>query len=129
MSKRSCAWILFLFFFFHSAFSFSQEITPISYGKITPKDFTLPKSSLIDSSTRAVVLAAMGEIGFVGNQESNWLSYVFHQKMRIMILKGQAYDLATERCCYEVEAPAPISWIAFRRQPIPWKTARSKKIN
>ena len=88
-------WYLFLFFTLHSTVSFSQENPPSPYGKITPKDFTLPQSHLIDSSTKAVIISDVGEIGFEGNVNSNWVHYVFHHKMRIKILKRQAFDLAT----------------------------------
>ncbi len=95
MRNVTVAPILFLvFFLFEGPLSFSQQIDPPAFGNVSANDFTLPKSNLIDSSTRAVIMADVGDIHFVGNR-FDWVSYVFHQKMRIKLLNKQAFDLAT----------------------------------
>jgi hypothetical protein len=83
-----------LFLLFNDTLSFSQQTNPPAFGNISPNDFNLPTSSLIDSTTHAVIMADVGDISFIGNK-ANWLSYVFHQKMRIKLLNKQAFDLAT----------------------------------
>ena len=75
----------------------SQDQPPITFGKISPKDFELPKSNLVDTSTHAVIIAEVGSTGFTGSKTRNWISYVFQQKKRVMILNKNAFDLGTIR--------------------------------
>src|SRR5579864_2700938 len=77
--------------------AFSQDTAPITFGKVSPKDFELPKSNWVDSSTHAVIIAEVGNTGFTGNKNSNWVSYVFKKRSRIKILNKNAFDLATIR--------------------------------
>src|ERR1700730_15834346 len=66
-------------------------------GKVTPADFTLPTTPVIDSNSTAVNLAEVGSIHFVGN-EDGWFSSVLQIHERIKILNKKAFDqLATAR--------------------------------
>jgi len=75
----------------------AQEPSPITFGKVSAEDFVLPKSKWIDSGTHAVIIADIGNTSFIGNKNSNWLSYVFKKSTRIKILDKKAFDLATIR--------------------------------
>jgi hypothetical protein len=72
----------------------AQDRAKARFGKVTPADFTLPGSSIIDSSTSAVILTDAGSTNFVGNK-TGWFSYVFKKHIRIKIINKKAFDLAT----------------------------------
>lgn len=74
--------------------SHAQEPTPVQFGEVWPGDFTLHPSSVIDSSTAAVVLADFGETTFKGSA-NGWISYIYKRKRRIKILDSRAFDLAS----------------------------------
>ncbi len=74
--------------------AFSQDKPPITFGKISPADFDLPKSAVIDSNTNAVIVADMGSTSFIGNKDDNWVSYVFKKNIRIKIVNKKAFELA-----------------------------------
>jgi hypothetical protein len=75
----------------------AQDKSKAQLGKVTPADFVLPASPLIDSSTNAVILSDIGSLSFVGNKHA-WFSYVFKRQTRIKILNKKAFgDLATIR--------------------------------
>jgi hypothetical protein len=63
------------------------------FGKITPADFSLPNSPIIDSNTNAVILTDAGTTHFVGNKKG-WFSYVFKKQIRIKIINKRAFELA-----------------------------------
>jgi len=71
---------------------FSQEKN-LKLGKVSAADFNLPSSSVIDSSTQAVILADIGSTSFKGNAKG-WVSYVYTRKTRIRILSKNALDIA-----------------------------------
>ena len=71
---------------------FSQEKT-LKLGKVSASDFILASSSVIDSSTQAVILADIGSTNFKGNAKG-WVSYVYTRKTRIRILSKNALDIA-----------------------------------
>src|ERR1700712_5453151 len=79
---------------FISAPAFTQQKTPVTFGKVSVQDFTLPPNSIIDSSTSAVIIADVGTPTFKGNN-TGWVSYVFKRKKRIKILDKKAFELAT----------------------------------
>src|SRR5258708_4824515 len=87
--------LLSLLLLFSMSPAFSQDTNPITFGKVSPKDFELPKSNWVDSGTHAVIIADVGNTGFIGNKKSNWVSYVFKKRTRIKILNKNAFDLAT----------------------------------
>src|ERR1022692_797868 len=74
--------------------AFSQDKLPVTFGKVSPVDFELPKNSVIDSSTNAVVIAKVGSIEFVGDKKYNWVSYVLQKHVRVKILNKKAFDFA-----------------------------------
>ena len=73
---------------------FAQDKAKISFAKITPADFILPNTPIIDSNASAVVLSDRGEVHYVGNAKA-WFSYVYTRQTRIKILDKEAIDLAT----------------------------------
>jgi hypothetical protein len=75
-------------------FSFAQGKAKHTLGKLTPADFVLPATTIIDSNANAVVLADLGDVHFVGNKEGG-LSYVYVRQTRIRILNKKAFELAT----------------------------------
>ena len=79
--------------FFISQESISQTGETYKFDKIKASDFNI-SSPLIDSGTGAVILAAVGSTSFVGNK-NGWFDYVFKKRERILILKRNAFDLAT----------------------------------
>ena len=74
--------------------AFSQDKIPITFGKLTPADFTLPASKIIDSNTSAVIIADLGATGFIGNK-NGWVSSVFTRHTRIKIIDKRAFDEST----------------------------------
>jgi hypothetical protein len=72
-----------------------QDNAPVKFGKITLEDFRL-NSPIIDSNTDAVTILDRGDISFEGN-EKGWFNYVFKRSKRIMIIKNNGFDLATEK--------------------------------
>src|ERR1700744_2990036 len=72
-----------------------QDKPKPSFGKVSPADFTLPNSPIIDSNTSAVILSDIGSVHFIGNNHS-WFSYVYKRQTRIKILNKKAFEsLAT----------------------------------
>src|SRR6266487_1970974 len=76
---------------------FSQEKTNVNFGKVTAQDFII-NSPLIDSDTKAVVIADVGSTSFVGNKKG-WFSFVYKRQIRIKILNKTVlepgFDVAT----------------------------------
>lgn len=72
----------------------AQDKTPAKFGKLSPEDFSLRASPVIDSNTNAVIIADMGITTFKGN-DAGWVSYVFKRKTRIKIINKKAFELAT----------------------------------
>ncbi len=86
---------LVLTFFSPAKMLIAQNKMPIEFGKVSLADFDLVKSSIVESSSNAVIISNTGNIEFVGNKNSNWVSYVFTRHTRIKILNKKAYELAT----------------------------------
>lgn len=95
--KKLIFFLLFVVSF--CAKTFSQQKTNIKFGKIAAQDFIV-NSPLIDSDSKAVIIADIGSTSFVGNNKG-WFTYVYKRKLRIKILKKAAldptHDLATIR--------------------------------
>lgn len=72
----------------------AQEKSKVPFGKVTPADFTLPSSPIIDSNANAVILSDIGEVHFIGNK-TGWFSPVLTRHTRIKILNKKAFDAAT----------------------------------
>lgn len=79
--------------FTHSS-SFAQDKAKHTFGKVTPADFNLPATPVIDSNADAVVLSDIGEVHYVGNK-NDWFSSVYTRQTRIKILRPNAFGLAT----------------------------------
>ena len=62
--------------------------------KVSPADFVLPATTIIDSNTHAVILSDQGEVHYIGN-DNDWFSCVYTRQTRIKILHKTAFDLAT----------------------------------
>ena len=91
--KNPAYFLLMILCFFISQESISQTGETYKFDKIKASDFNI-SSPLIDSGTGAVILAAVGSTSFVGNK-NGWFDYVFKKRERILILKRNAFDLAT----------------------------------
>ena len=72
----------------------AQDKAKISFAKITPADFILPNTPIIDSNANAVILSDRGEVHYIGNK-NGWFSYVYTNLTRIKILNRKGIDLAT----------------------------------
>ncbi len=72
---------------------YSQEKTPVSFGKVSADDFNV-NSQLVDANSSAVIIADVGDTKFEGNNKG-WFMYVYKRQTRIKILDKKAYDLAT----------------------------------
>ena len=66
-------------------FSFGQCPFNTKFGKIKPEDFKV-QSSLIDSSTSALILFDVGDCSFEGNT-NGWFSIKYTRHARIKIFK------------------------------------------
>src|ERR1700685_700679 len=76
---------------------FAQDRSEKDLTQVSSADFSLPSTPIIDSNSNAVILADIGDIHFVGN-ENGWFSYVLHIHKRIKVLNKKAFaDLATVR--------------------------------
>ena len=93
MLTQKISYLLVALLCLHSG-SFAQEKLNIKFGKVTPQDFEI-KSTLIDSSTDAVVIADVGKSVFIANTHDHNFSLVFKQKKRIKILHKNGFDAAT----------------------------------
>ena len=77
--------------FFIPAYLSAQEETPIKFGEVAPKDFSIPLSPIIDSNTQGVIIADLGNTEFKGNNRGGF-SYIYTRKRRIKILHQSALD-------------------------------------
>jgi uncharacterized protein DUF3857/transglutaminase superfamily protein len=95
MSRRSIACITsFLCLCLSGPYCPAQDKAKNTFGKISPADFNLPSTTVVDSSTGAVILSDVGEVHFVGNK-NGWFSHVYKRQTRIKILDKRALGLAT----------------------------------
>jgi len=78
------------------SYCFAQDKSNPHFGKLSPADFSLPSSPIIDTNTNAVVLADVGTVHFVGNKHSSF-SWIYKRQTRIKILNKNAFDLATRK--------------------------------
>ncbi|MBS1599565.1 MAG: DUF3857 domain-containing protein [Bacteroidetes bacterium] len=74
--------------------AFAQDKSTIQYGKISAKDFEIPRSKVIDSSCSGIIISDIGNINFKGNARG-WFDHIFNRKTRISILNKNGFDLAT----------------------------------
>jgi len=90
--KRSLGILLCLFLV--QIYLPAQDKLNIKFGKITPADFDLPKSNVIDSNANAIIIADIGSSSFKGNNKG-WFSLFYTRHTRIKIVNKKAFDLAT----------------------------------
>ncbi len=83
----------------------AQDKAKSRFGKVSPADFTLPNSPIIDSNANAVILTDAGSTSFKGN-EQGWFSFVFKKHIRIKIINNKAFDLAKVNISYYTEENA-----------------------
>ena len=84
------------FLFVSTQIAFPQKKAGFTFGTVLPTDFDLPANKIIDSNASAVIIANVGSVEFVGNN-NGWISYVYKRSARIKILKNKAYDAATTK--------------------------------
>ena len=72
----------------------AQDKSSAKFGEISPANFNLPNTDIIDSNTNAVIIADVGSSTFVGNKKG-WFTLVFKRYTRIKILNEKAFRLAT----------------------------------
>src|SRR6476620_12058792 len=72
----------------------AQDKSSAKFGEISPANFNLPNTDIIDSNTNAVIIADVGSSTFVGNKKG-WFTLVFKRYTRIKILNEKAFHLAT----------------------------------
>src|SRR5688572_18282281 len=89
--------IIFLFCFHH--FGYAQKDSVVKFGKLTPADFNLPFSSVIDSNTNAVIISDIGSTDFKGNKKG-YLDYIYTRKVRKKILNKKGVDLASVKLTF-----------------------------
>ncbi|HEX3935333.1 MAG TPA: DUF3857 domain-containing protein, partial [Puia sp.] len=94
ISRSSIAPLTLLCLCLSALHPFAQGKAKHTLGKLTPADFTLPATPIIDSNANAVILADLGDVHFVGNTH-DWFSYVYVRQTRIKILNKNAFGLAT----------------------------------
>src|ERR1700722_2479434 len=75
---------------------FAQDRDKVKHtlDKVSPADFVLPSTPIIDSNTHAVILSDQGEVHYIGNA-TGWFSCVYSRQTRIKILNKTAFKLAT----------------------------------
>jgi hypothetical protein len=92
--KRLAVSILCLSLCLQQSYLYAQDKSKAQFGKVSPSDFAIPPSPLIDSNTHGIVLLDLGDIHFVGN-EQGWFSFVFKIQQRIKIIDKEAFRRAT----------------------------------
>jgi Domain of Unknown Function with PDB structure (DUF3857)/Domain of Unknown Function with PDB structure (DUF3858) len=97
ISRRSIAClmpVLYLCLLQKPCFAQDRDKVKHTLDKISPADFVLPSTPIIDSNTHAVILSDQGEVHYIGN-DKDWFSCVYTRQTRIRILHKTAFDLAT----------------------------------
>ena len=72
----------------------AQDKLNIKFGKMSPGEFDV-NSTLVDSSTDAVVIADVGKSEFIANSSDLTFSLLFTEKKRIKIISKNGFDAAT----------------------------------
>ena len=73
----------------------AQSKSDVKFGEISAADFTIT-STLIDTSTNAIVISDIGSSIFEGNN-TGWFTLVFKRFVRIKILNQKGFDAADVR--------------------------------
>src|SRR5580658_898806 len=72
----------------------AQDKAMNTFGKVSPADFVLPATPIIDSNTNAVILSDLGSVHFVGNKKG-YFSDVFKKDTRVRIVNKKGFGVAT----------------------------------
>ena len=80
------------FFLFHVTPTYSQQKSPVKFGKVTAEDFDLSKNQF-DTSVNAVVISDIGSSTFEGNIKG-WFTLIFKHQKRIKILNKNGFEAA-----------------------------------
>jgi hypothetical protein len=86
--------LLFLFLLKNPCVAQDRERIKHSLDKVSPADFVLPSTPIIDSGTGAVILSDQGEVHYIGNDKA-WFTMVYTRQTKIKILHKTAFDLTT----------------------------------
>jgi hypothetical protein len=86
--------LLCLFLLKNPCVAQDRERIKHTLDKVSPADFVLPSTPIIDSGTNAVILSDQGEVHYIGN-DKDWFSMVYTRQTKIKILHKTAFDLAT----------------------------------
>lgn len=78
----------------YSGFVYCQSGDSYIFNKVTPQDFIIKASPVVDSNANAVIIADIGSASFIGNKY-HYFSYVFKKHVRIRINNASAFDLST----------------------------------
>ncbi|MBS1918570.1 MAG: DUF3857 domain-containing protein [Bacteroidetes bacterium] len=81
-------------FCFIGVSSFCQDKTGVNFKKVMVSDFNIPFSSIIDSNTKAVVLANIGNSDFEGSSKGTFV-LAYNEFKRVLLLKKSAFGEAT----------------------------------
>src|SRR5664279_1205602 len=92
LSKKNPCFLLLILF--TQSNLIAQDKSDIKFGKVKAADFDIT-STLIDSSTNAVVVADIGKSVFIANTSELTFSLIFTEKKRIKIINKNGYDAAT----------------------------------
>src|SRR6476646_8128610 len=72
--------------------AFTQEKSPVKFGKVSPEDFDLSKYKF-DTAVSAVVISEIGSSQFQGNTKG-WFSLVYKIQKRIKIINKNGFAAA-----------------------------------
>jgi hypothetical protein len=72
----------------------AQDKAKNTFGKVSPADFVLPSTPIIDSNANAVILSDLGSVHFVGNKKGNF-SDVFKKDTKVRIVNKKGFGVAT----------------------------------
>lgn len=75
-----------------SCLAFSQDKTPVKFGKISLEDFDLSKHNF-DTSVNAVIISDVGKSYFEGNSKG-WFTLYHKRQKRVKILNHNGFDAA-----------------------------------
>lgn len=90
--KILSACLISAFSIFCFNYSFSQDKSPVKFGKISPEEFDLSKYQF-DTSASAVVISDIGTSKFEANNKG-WFTLVYKNQKRIKILNRNGFEAA-----------------------------------
>ena len=88
--------LLLIILLYSAGLLIAQTKVSERFGDISPKDFDLPSSPVINGKEDAVILSDVGSSRFIGNKKG-WFTLVFKCHTRIKLLNERAFNQATVR--------------------------------